>query len=785
MDEYVRARGGRRLLDDDLQKVVAEQDFRPPPPQHLRWDPESSAVKGGTLPHPSARTVEDRCLGTTGTWCSNFYTQQSLPINFPPPRGNVSCYRNCNNVGVCDYDTGICLCPAGWTGFDCSQPVNRPCTFRTRDRRDPYGIPISHVHPDTKEDLDWRTPGWMASRCAGYCDDSVGMCYCGRGSKHRRIPSGIGQPPVQFGRPMINPCQIGEDEHGNKLDWGRTPYEELYGPEGWCEAPETTKPIQNCGCVHDGLLGHLCTDWSESNCPNQCNGHGNCDQGFCKCHEGWYGTDCARKRAGVPMEPSDMESTRPWLNEVTKLPQAMINPEENKITRPDGQMSLPTRKRPFIYVYDLPAEYNTRMTQFRLASRACVWRSFHGNNASYFQTENTYMVEMYLHEALLSSSHRTLDPEEADFFYVPAYFTCYMWPVLGWADFPWWYAPSHVPRAMHISNMIMEIKHWMQRTYPWWDRRGGKDHIWLMAHDEGACSMPSEVYQNSIVLSHWGRLGVDHVSGTGWPPDNYSTPIIWPGYQNEDWRKLYMDNPHPCYDPKKDLLIPAFKAPSHFRHSPLMGAAPSERDILLFFRGDVGLHREKWYGRRIRQTLYQLSHGNGWRHKHQIFIGTSANYQGDYGVYLARSKFCLVAPGDGWSSRAEDSILHGCIPLVVMDGVHAVFEGALDWSKFSIRINQSDLPKTVDILSAISEERIVEMQRELTKVWHRFAYVTSPLHRQVMPGIFHHNQIGGGNRWNHSEHFFNPYKVYPRKDDAFHTIIQWLHGRMENMSSGR
>lgn len=27
---------------------------------------------------------------------------------------------------------------------------------------------------------------------------------------------------------------------------------------------------------------------------------------------------------------------------------------------------------------------------------------------------------------------RTLDPEEADFFYVPLYTSCYMWPIHGW-----------------------------------------------------------------------------------------------------------------------------------------------------------------------------------------------------------------------------------------------------------------------------------------------------------------------------------------------------------------
>ena len=39
-------------------------------------------------------------------------------------------------------------------------------------------------------------------------------------------------------------------------------------------------------------------------------------------------------------------------------------------------------------------------------------------------------------------SRRTFDPEEADFFYVPVYVTCLMYPVLGWADFPYYYAPT-------------------------------------------------------------------------------------------------------------------------------------------------------------------------------------------------------------------------------------------------------------------------------------------------------------------------------------------------------
>lgn len=37
----------------------------------------------------------------------------------------------------------------------------------------------------------------------------------------------------------------------------------------------------------------------------------------------------------------------------------------------------------------------------------------------------------------------------------------------------------------------------------------------------------------------------------------------------------------------------------------------------------------------------------------------------DYHLEIASSVFCGVMPGDGWSGRMEDSILQGCIPVVI------------------------------------------------------------------------------------------------------------------------
>ncbi len=62
--------------------------------------------------------------------------------------------------------------------------------------------------------------------------------------------------------------------------------------------------------------------------------------------------------------------------------------------------------------------------------------------------------------------------------------------------------------------------------------------------------------------------------------------------------------------------------------------------------------------------------------------------------------------GDGWSPRAEDAVLHGCIPVVIMDNVHAVLESALDWDSFSLRINERSAEDLPQILKSLAPDRV-------------------------------------------------------------------------------
>lgn len=111
----------------------------------------------------------------------------------------------------------------------------------------------------------------------------------------------------------------------------------------------------------------------------------------------------------------------------------------------------------------------------------------------------------------------------------------------------------------HVLN---SMQHWQPSntvTHTCCDVVQGRDHIWLATHDEGACWFPTEVYNNSIILTHWGRMDVNHTSNTAYELDNYST-VKFDNYSQHlgmggpdskpiSWTELTAG--HACYTPGK------------------------------------------------------------------------------------------------------------------------------------------------------------------------------------------------------------------------------------------
>jgi hypothetical protein len=58
---------------------------------------------------------------------------------------------------------------------------------------------------------------------------------------------------------------------------------------------------------------------------------------------------------------------------------------------------------------------------------------------STYQLFSSYMLEFALHEMLLQSTHLTHNADEADFFFIPLYESCFVWPIHGHTEFPYFF----------------------------------------------------------------------------------------------------------------------------------------------------------------------------------------------------------------------------------------------------------------------------------------------------------------------------------------------------------
>jgi hypothetical protein len=424
----------------------------------------------------------------------------------------------------------------------------------------------------------------------------------------------------------------------------------------------------------------------------------------------------------------------------------------------------PKRKQPLIYVYELPPILNQLLLQYRLFGGSCVHRVFNWKNVTEL-TQNAYNLETGLHEYLLQSEHRTLDPEEADFFYIPVYPSCNAHPVLGFSDFPWFHGGPGANRAHSATNMWIEAWSWIQSHYPYWDRHGGADHIVLATHDEGSCHIP-EVLRPAILLTNWGYTGYNNVSFTAYADDVFTKEYIHPVYQPEG--HLSKLGSYPCYNSSKDLVVPSMWPVQKYHASPLFGSPNRNRTIFGFHKGRI-LPDLLTYSRGTRQKTANVSKAEDWWGKYRIYYG-EGNPPGmkdiSYSELLASSTFCLDFMGDGWSARFDDAVVHGCIPVIIIDDVHVGFESIIDVSLFALRIKFEDIERIPEILLAVEIEEIEKKQLAIRKVWRRYFYSGLKSYNVTVTRKLVENNVGREDLYD------------PCQDDAFETIVQWLGSRI-------
>ncbi|EFJ23971.1 glycosyltransferase-like protein [Selaginella moellendorffii] len=304
-----------------------------------------------------------------------------------------------------------------------------------------------------------------------------------------------------------------------------------------------------------------------------------------------------------------------------------------------------------VYIYDLPSSYNTDW----LVDSRC--------------SSHLFAAEVAIHQNLLRSPVRTLDPDEADFFFMPVYVSC---------NFT---SRSGFPTLFHASDILQAAVGLVSRNMPFWDRHQGRDHVFVATHDFGACFHAMEdlavtmgipqFLRNSIILQTFGEK-----------------------------------NKHPCQN-VDHIQIPPYVVPAKKLPDP----RSQRRKILAFFRGKMEIHPKNvsghMYSRGVRTTIWRR-----FSHDRRFFIKRkrSDNYKAE----MLRSVFCLCPLGWApWSPRIVESVIQGCIPVIIADNIQLPYSHVIDWRKISVTVAERDVHKLDRILSRVAATNVSMIQANL------------------------------------------------------------------------
>lgn len=314
-----------------------------------------------------------------------------------------------------------------------------------------------------------------------------------------------------------------------------------------------------------------------------------------------------------------------------------------------------------VYIYDLPSSFNMEW----LKDGRC--------------SNHLFAAEVAIHQRLLSSPVRTLEPVEADYFFMPVYVSCNFNTTTGF------------PSLGHARSLLGSAVKLVSRKMPYWNRSKGRDHIFVATHDYGPCFHTMEdlatsagipiFLRNSVILQTFGRT-----------------------------------DKHACQT-NNSITIPPFVQPRVVKP----GFLPQlhHRDIWAFFRGKMEIHPKnvsgRIYSRGVRSIIWQK-----FRRDRRFFIKRTRSH--DYQLEIQRSVFCLCPLGWApWSPRIVESVIFGCIPVIIADKIALPYAHIINWSQISITIPEKDVGKLGKILDKVTKTNLSTIQENLWNVKYRQA----------------------------------------------------------------
>ncbi|XP_066285674.1 uncharacterized protein [Branchiostoma lanceolatum] len=388
-------------------------------------------------------------------------------------------------------------------------------------------------------------------------------------------------------------------------------------------------------------------------------------------------------------------------------------PSLTSVKRPDERAGSAAQPSPplKVFVYDLPREFNLDLVDCIQVKNRCYQLQDYGTGLEFarygnvsFRSTHMFSLEIILHNKLLSSTYRTLDPEEADMFYIPYY------PALASACEP----------INTIDNPLLDRELWQFLTvnYPYFEQ--GKPHMMAL-----------------------GRIEREHADVTGGIlKTRESRSVTFVGIEHES-------------DPKTlrfigrsglTMVVAPYPAFGHFLsnnnfggESKLEGTLDMPRDVFVLFAGSRRMSHDirQILSRQLRSTSKKYDASSSADKRHVWFITQECrdrSWQADLVEWMHHSVFCPQPPGDSPTRKSfYDAVQCGCIPVIFKLDYEPMypFDDVLDYPKFTVKITDEDFFRgkrsIVDILQGIPEAEIAAMQEELRQVTPLLQYSYPPL----------------------------------------------------------
>ncbi|ORZ01217.1 exostosin family-domain-containing protein [Syncephalastrum racemosum] len=298
--------------------------------------------------------------------------------------------------------------------------------------------------------------------------------------------------------------------------------------------------------------------------------------------------------------------------------------------------------------------------------------------------ESNYNSEIILYKQLVdpeSTIHQlyvTRNPDEADFFFIPFFGSCYLyhcWSVNGWR----WDERCDVD-TKYVDPMMDMVIH----QYPYWNQTNGRTHIMIHPMDQ-----TFTYYKNN---------------------ERFQPAIFFKTVGDKRRKWMYRHRYH------RDIVIPsATRIVHHLGIDPMnylsQDGQPKQghRDIFALFHGCCD------------DTQVDDEYSNGIR---SLFFRYFADYPGyeigrgladeEYAAKLAHTKYGLSPMG--WTldtTRIWEFMAFGVVPVVIADGIIEPFEFDVDWDSFIVRIRRDEVHRLDEILRGIDDKTYESKRRKL------------------------------------------------------------------------